>query len=101
MLTYIIVGVSISCCLAYASLLEPIKPKNPKWLGNMLRCPLCWGFKIGIILSLIETYGVMHEWYLDCWVIAFFSFIVDVWYDSKYSKDIKNADEVESVISEK
>lgn len=77
---YLLISVSVACCLAYAVLLDPLRPNKPQWLAGFVRCPMCLGFWIGMGISYFTEYQ-LTVFYFDCWVTAFICFIIDVWYD--------------------
>lgn len=52
---FCLISYGLTQLLVYAKALDPIRPKSGK-LGQLLECPMCTGFWVGIFLWFVKDY---------------------------------------------
>ena len=50
-----LISYGLTQILVYGKILDPIRPKSGK-LGQLLECPMCTGFWVGIFLWFVKDY---------------------------------------------
>ena len=52
---FCLISYGLTQILVYGKIFDPIRPKSGK-LGQLLRCPMCTGFWVGIFLWFVKDY---------------------------------------------
>tara|TARA_Y100001937_G_scaffold57625_1_gene78986 strand:- start:3644 stop:3955 length:312 start_codon:yes stop_codon:yes gene_type:complete len=52
---FCLVSYGLTQILVYGKILDPIRPKSGK-LGQLLECPMCTGFWVGLFLWFVKDY---------------------------------------------
>lgn len=52
---FCLVSYGLTQILVYGKILDPIRPKSGK-LGQLLECPMCTGFWVGVFLWFVKDY---------------------------------------------
>jgi len=52
---FCLISYGLTQLLVYGKILDPIRPKSGK-LGQLLKCPMCTGFWVGLFLWFVKDY---------------------------------------------
>ena len=66
---FCLISYGLTQILVYGKIFDPIRPKSGK-LGQLLKCPMCTGFWVGIFLWFVKDYTQLFT-FDDSLVTAF------------------------------
>ena len=66
---FCLVSYGLTQILVYGKILDPIRPKSGK-LGQLLECPMCTGFWVGLFLWFVKDYTQLFN-FDDSFITAF------------------------------
>ena len=66
---FCLISYGLTQILVYGKILDPIRPKSGK-LGQLLKCPMCTGFWVGLFLWFVKDYTQLFN-FDDSFVTAF------------------------------
>ena len=95
---FILVAYGMTYMLVYGSIFSPIRPNNGK-IGELLHCPLCTGFWVGVFLWSINNftelftfeYNLINGFLLGCLSAGTSYFLSMVLNDFGIKMNISNA----------
>ena len=66
---FCLISYGLTQILVYGKIFDPIRPKSGK-LGQLLKCPMCTGFWVGLFLWFVKDYTQLIN-FDDSFVTAF------------------------------
>ena len=66
---FCLISYGLTQILVYGKIFDPIRPKSGK-LGQLLKCPMCTGFWVGIFLWFVKDYTQLFN-FDDSLITAF------------------------------
>ena len=66
---FCLISYGLTQILVYGKIFDPIRPKSGK-LGQLLKCPMCTGFWVGIFLWSVKDYTQLFN-FDDSFITAF------------------------------
>ena len=67
---FCLISYGLTQILVYGKIFDPIRPKSGK-LGQLLKCPMCTGFWVGLFLWSVKDYTQLFN-FDNSFVTAFF-----------------------------
>ena len=66
---FCLISYGLTQILVYGKIFDPIRPKSGK-LGQLLKCPMCTGFWVGLFLWFVKDYTQLFN-FDDSFITAF------------------------------
>ena len=66
---FCLISFGLTQILVYGKIFEPIRPTEG-WFGQLLKCPMCTGFWVGLFLWFVKDYTQLFN-FDDSFVTAF------------------------------
>ena len=85
LLFFILASCGVTFIITYSSIFEPIRTfieKRSDFFGELLSCPMCAGFWVGIVISVLDfkDYNPIYAGAITslcCWIAATFTFYIN------------------------